>query len=142
MSAQAMCSCLQARKNNKGKKTESISAKLFPTIADEEDICIYCGYYVVWKSNYDLYPKSNKGIGGYVKVASQRVPERGWNQKQIINYFENPPGGYVGNDDAKEEMDRHFKRYPKDVGTYNKFLWNKPTKRQIREWELKQEDEE
>ena len=130
MSAQAMCTC---------KNLVNGTPHKVPVV--DGDKCGLCGYYVMWFSDYKLYPKSNKGIGGYVKVTSNRVPGKGWNQEKIINYFEDIPGGYIGNDEAKSIEDNHFKFYTKEK-EYDKSSWNTPTRRQLRESEFKKENEE
>ena len=127
MSAQAMCTC---------KNLINGTPHRVPVV--DGDKCGLCGYYVMWFSDYKLYPKSNKGIGGYVKVTSHRVPEKGWNQEQIINYFEDIPAGYIGNSEAKDVEDKHF-TWKKD-----KYIrtWNAPTRRQKWDSEFKKRNEE
>ena len=77
MSAQPKCTCKS--------KQVSIASKLHPTEIDEDGVCLHCGYYAVWVSDYNLFPKSNSGIHGYEKVSSRHKP--GWTQAEIDNYF-------------------------------------------------------
>jgi len=77
MSATPRCTCKA--------KDSYVAAKSHVTEVDDEGICIHCGYYAVWESDYDLFPKSYFGIHGYKQVSSNPTPE--WSQEQIDNYF-------------------------------------------------------
>lgn len=77
MSATPKCTCKA--------KDSYIAAKSHVTEVDDEGICIHCGYYAVWESDYDLFPKSYWGIHGYKQVSSNHKP--GWNSAQVDTYF-------------------------------------------------------
>ena len=77
MSAQPKCTCKT--------KDSYIAAKSHITEVDDEGICIHCGYYAIWDSDHNLFPKSNSGIHGYKKVSRRHKP--GWTQAEIDNYF-------------------------------------------------------
>ena len=77
MSATPKCTC----------KTQNVStsARFHDTEVNDEGVCVHCGYYAVWDSDYDLFAKSYFGIQGYKQVSSNPTPE--WTQEQIDNYF-------------------------------------------------------
>tara|TARA_Y100000593_G_scaffold52460_1_gene98514 strand:+ start:2068 stop:2448 length:381 start_codon:yes stop_codon:yes gene_type:complete len=77
MSALPKCTCKT--------KNPNITSKFHETEVDEEGICIHCGHYAVWDSDYDLFPKSYFGIHGYKQVSRNHVP--GWTSADIETYF-------------------------------------------------------
>lgn len=77
MSSYPTCTC--------NAKYVSISTVFHKTEVDEEGICIKCGYYAVYRSEYELFPKSNRGIHGYREVSDHHKP--GWGPAEIGNYF-------------------------------------------------------
>jgi len=76
MSSQAMCTCKT--------RDPTIAAKFHKTEADKDGICIACGHYVMWESDYNLFPKSYKGIHGYKVVSHHHTP--GWGTAEIDNH--------------------------------------------------------
>lgn len=81
-SSTPMCTC-------KTKDPNLATKGWHPVEVNKEGICNHCGYYAVWFSGYNLYPKSNKSIGGYLTVSRHHSP--GWNVAQIDTYFSDLP---------------------------------------------------
>ena len=86
MSAQPKCTC--------NAKYPSTSTKWHDTEVDDEGICIHCGHYAVWHSEYDLFPKSYFGIHGYKQVSNNPTP--GWTVAEIDNYFSHIDSDHCG----------------------------------------------
>jgi hypothetical protein len=89
MSAYPTCTC--------NAKYVPTSTTFHETEVNEEGICIKCGHYAVYKSEYELYPRSNKSIHGYRIVSLHDKP--GWRQAEINTYC-----SYISNDHTNFEV--------------------------------------
>ena len=89
MSSYPTCTC--------NAKYVPISTTFHETEVDEEGICIKCGHYAVYKSEYELYPRSNKSIHGYKVISHHHGP--GWGTAEINTYC-----SYIGSDHTNFEV--------------------------------------